>query len=95
MKPKSKSQIEEELLVARKIAGAISFSAHLRLSPFEVHTTRDLPNYEAAAAEAERLTAKHGRFARRAVVYAVFERAVEEMCTPELIALARSLPSEA
>lgn len=91
MKPKSKSHHEEDLLVARKIANAISFSAHLRLSPYEVHTTRDLPTYEAAFEEAERLTAKHGRFGRRAVVYAVFERAVEEMVTPELMALARSL----
>lgn len=91
MKPKSKSHHEEDLLVARSIAKAVSFAAHLRQGPYEKYTTRDLPTYEAAVTEAERLTAEHGRFGKRGVVYAVTEKGVEELCTPELVALARSL----
>lgn len=90
-KPKSKSQIEEDRRVAQHIARAVSFSAHLRQGPYEKYTTRDLPTYEAAAEEAERLTKAHARFSKKAVVYAITKEGVEEMCTPELVALARSL----
>lgn len=88
---KSKSHHEEDLMVARRIASAVYFTAHLRLGPLEKHTTRDLPTYEAAVEEAARLTVEHGRFGKRGVVYAVDPKGIEELCTPELVALARSL----
>ena len=90
-KPKSRSAIEEELRVATLIASAVQYTAHIRVGPHEKYTTRDLPSYEAAVEEADRLTRDHGTYGRKAVVFAVNAKGIEEMCTPELVALARTL----
>jgi hypothetical protein len=91
MKPKSKSQLAEELAVALEIKGASSFAAHLRMGPHEKYTVRDLPDFEAAAKAARQLEADHSRFSRRAMVFAINARGRETLCTPELVALAASL----
>jgi len=90
MKPKSKSQLAEELAVAHEIKGASSFSAHLRMGPHEKYTVRDLPDYAAAAAAASDLEAEHSRFSRKAMVFAINARGRETLCTPELVELAAS-----
>jgi hypothetical protein len=88
---KSDSALAEERLQAAEIAQAISFAAHIRVGPHEKHTTRDLATPEAAFAEADRLTEAHGRYGRRAMVFAISAKGRETLCTPDLVALARSL----
>lgn len=88
---KSDSALAEERLQAAQIAQAVSFAAHIRCGPFEKHTTRDLPDADAAFKEADRLTAEHGRFGRRAMVFAISAKGRETLCTPDLVELARTL----
>ena len=59
-----------ELADARKIAGAVRFTAHLRLGPDETITEDHATAAEALAA-AERLGRERGRYGRRACAYAV------------------------
>lgn len=89
MKPKSKSAQAEALLVASEIAQATSFAAHIRCGPHEKHTVRDLHFFDDAFRAAEKLTADHGRFGRRAMVFAISARGRETLVTPELAELAK------
>lgn len=61
----------EDMDLARQIAKATDWCAHLRVGPGEKYTTRGLPDYEAAKAEGERLAKQHSRFGRKAIIYAV------------------------
>jgi hypothetical protein len=55
---------------AEAIASAVGFATHFRKGPFETYTIESA-NLADARAVAERLNAEHGRYGRRAVVYAL------------------------
>jgi hypothetical protein len=84
----SPSALAEEAAIAAEIAQAVSFAAHLRCGPHEKHTTRDIKTADAAFTEADRLTKEHGRFGRRAMVFAISARGRETLVTRELAQLA-------
>jgi hypothetical protein len=88
-KRKSASAQAEEREIAAQIARADYFTAHLRVGPHEKYTER-ADSYEGAVEAGNQLKAQHSRFGRSAVIYAVNSLGSFD-CTPELIALARSL----
>lgn len=90
MKPKSKSQLEEERAAAEQIARADSFSAVIVLGgPGGRHAHHGLASFEEAQAVETDLN-KLSRFGRRAVIYAVRGNR-STPCTPELVEMARQL----
>lgn len=83
-KPKSHP---EDRMLADMIAGAVEFTAHLRIGPFEKYTERRRTYPEALAAARELETA-HSRFGRSAMVYAITAKGYTVPCSPELAAVA-------
>lgn len=55
------------------VRSAVGFTAHFRVGPHEAHTVPATTLGEARERAAE-LNAKHGRFGRRAIVYAIDAR---------------------
>lgn len=77
----------EDLMLAALIAASTEFSAHIRRGPHDKETTRGLPSYAAAKAEAARLNGT-SRFGRRAMVYAITPKGYTIPCDDRLAALA-------
>lgn len=91
MKKKSRATIEDEKLDAALIAQAVSYSAFLRCGPDEKHVVRDIKTPELAFEKAAELEAKHSRFGRRSLVYAITPTNISVPITPELVEMARAL----
>lgn len=90
MPQKSASALEEERFLASEIASAVYFTAHLRVGPHEKYSEqRD--TYEEAKAAGVELKARHSRFGRSAIIYAVTPRGDSIPCTDSLVAMARAL----
>lgn len=76
---------------ARDFNRAAYFTAFLQNGTAK-YRERDLPNYEAACAAAERLEAAHATHGRKAMVYAVIMPAnYSILCTPQVLACAEQL----
>lgn len=71
---KSAALIEEDRHLIEQIRSAISFTAHIRISPSLKFTTRNIATAGEAFTEAERLRAEHSKFGRRGLVYAITPR---------------------
>ena len=66
----SAARIKSDAFDAAQVARAVSFTAHLRKSPFEKFTV-PAATLEDAQKAAAALNVEHGKFGRRAMVYAV------------------------
>lgn len=78
----------EDILIAKAIANAVEFSAFYRNGPHEKYIVRGLPDYATARREADQLAAKHSKFARGAMVYAITPEGYSHPCDDRMMALA-------
>ncbi len=86
MKPKPPHA--DEIMIAVEIAKATEFAAFMRVGPHEKFAIRGFPDYEAARRAADEIEAKHSRFGRKAIVYAITQMG-SFPCDDRMIALAR------
>lgn len=78
----------EDLLIAKAIAEAKEFSAFYRNGPHEKYCHRGLPDYASARLIADDLAAKHSKFGRGAIVYAITPEGYSHPCDDRMMALA-------
>lgn len=86
--PKAAKPHPEDILIAQAIANAKEFSAFYRNGPHEKYLERGFPNYASARRRADELAAKHSKFGRGAMVYAITKENYSMACDPKLMALA-------
>lgn len=88
---RDKKRHPEDYDLAAKIAASSQFSAYLRTGPHQKFVERGFTDYDSARARADELEAKHSKFGRGALVYAITDQGYSIPVDDDLIELARSL----